>query len=96
VKIRTQVGVEAIVQAMGGHLGSEEVQRCGCVALSNLANNTDNTVKIRTEGGVPAHRGNEEVQRYGCGALSVLASSSTRSLYICIYICVCIYIQRER
>ena len=39
-------GVEAIVQAMGGHPGSERVQKRGCCALANLAINTDIAVEI--------------------------------------------------
>ena len=47
MKIGAGGGVEAIVQAMGGHRGSEGVQREGCGALWSLAAfNTDNSVKI--------------------------------------------------
>ena len=74
--------MEAIVQAMGGHRGSEGVQRTGCQALRRLADNKDNVVKIGAEGGVEAivqamggHRGSEGVQRTGCEALRRLADN---------------------
>ena len=84
MKIGAGGGVEAIVQAMGGHRGSEGVQRHGCGALGNLAaNNTDNKVKIGARGGVEAivqamgaHRGSEVVQWAGCGALWNLAGNA--------------------
>jgi hypothetical protein len=52
VKIGAGGGVEAIVKAMGGHRGSEGVQRRGCWALKNLAaNNADKVVKMGGGGG---------------------------------------------
>jgi RNA-binding protein YhbY len=67
---------------MGGHRGSEGVQRTGCQALRRLADNKDNVVKIGAEGGVEAivqamggHRGSEGVQRTGCEALRRLADN---------------------
>jgi len=83
VKIGAEGGVEAIVQAMGGHRGSEGVQEKGCGALWNLALNADNKLKIGAEGGVEAivqavggHRGSEGVQEKGCGALWTLGQSN--------------------
>jgi hypothetical protein len=80
VKIEAGGGVEAIVQAMGGHRGSDGLQRAGAaLALwSFAAHNTDNKVKIDAGGGVEAivqamggHRGSDGVQ-VGCGALWTL------------------------
>ena len=72
------------MQAMGGHRGSEGVQREGCLALAILAaNNTDNAVKIGAGGGVEVivqamggHRGSEDVQSAGCTALWILERSN--------------------
>jgi hypothetical protein len=41
--------VEAIVQAMGGHRGSEGVQRAGCGTLRRLAVNSDNDAGATTQ-----------------------------------------------
>jgi hypothetical protein len=74
--------VDAILQAMGGHRGSKEVQEKGCGALKNLAVNADIAVKSGAGGGVEAivqamggHRGSEGVQRTGCQALRRLADN---------------------
>ena len=66
---------------MGGHRGSEGVQREGCEALGWLAiYNPDNKVKIGAGGGVEAivqamgaHRGSVKIQEWSCGALLNLA-----------------------
>jgi hypothetical protein len=77
--------VEAIVQAMGGHRGSENVQEQGCWALEILSDdNESNAVKIGAGGGVEAivqamggrFRGNVLLQCVGCSALLSLGRSN--------------------
>jgi hypothetical protein len=89
VKIGAGGGVEAIVQAMGGHRGSEGVQENGCDALKNLAVNADKNVKIGVVVGVEAivqamggHRGSVHVLEKGCGALWNLAVNADNAVTI--------------
>jgi hypothetical protein len=89
LKIGAEGGVEAIVQAMGGHRGSEGVQEKGCGALWNLALNADNALNIREGGGVEAivqamggHRESKGVQERGCGALAIFAVNADNAVKI--------------
>eukprot|EP00747_Dinoflagellata_sp_TGD_P191143 gnl/TRDRNA2_/TRDRNA2_54117_c0_seq2.p1 gnl/TRDRNA2_/TRDRNA2_54117_c0~~gnl/TRDRNA2_/TRDRNA2_54117_c0_seq2.p1 ORF type:complete len:131 (+),score=11.42 gnl/TRDRNA2_/TRDRNA2_54117_c0_seq2:145-537(+) len=74
---------------MSGHLTNIKIQRCGCTALSFLANIADNQVHIAQLGGMEAIVGamcrftaDCTVQAAGCQALANLARNSMNQIRI--------------
>jgi hypothetical protein len=77
--------VEALLAAMATHKGSACVHEKACGVLADIANNSDNQVKITAVDGVKAllaamaaHKGIAMVQQNACVLLANLAKNSDK------------------
>jgi len=80
VKISAAGGLERIIEAMGNHSNSLDVQHYGAFALFHLADNDENQLMISVLGGVEQlmsamqnYSTHRQIQEFSCGALGNIA-----------------------